>query len=235
MKKLIWLIAAALVIVPCAVRAQAPGSTYYVSAAGNNDNDGLTEATAFKTLGYAVWEAASGSSDIKTVTVIGTLNQASEGGNNDTVFTPLIFTSTEILITGVPNAAGARRAVLSAAGTQKYGVNITMARIRFEHIEISGSPKTGLEVYPGAEVTLGEGAAVRNNSGGGVSISDIEEGLRDSFKPGRLILDGGTVEGNRRAAGNGAGIFVAGAFTMKRGAIRNNTVTGTNYGGGGYS
>ena len=232
MKKLIWLIAAALVIAPCALRAQTAGATYYVSAAGNDDNDGLTEATAFKTLMNAAGKARNG--DIKTITVIGTLNQASEGDFHvDFIFQPVTDKS-EVLITGVPGATGTRRAVLSAAGTEKASVFIVMSKIRFEHIEISGSPIRGFVVGIDGEVTLGEGAAVRNNSGGGVSIATIKEELRVFAKPGSLILDGGIVEGNR-SAGSGAGIVVAGAFTMKRGAVRNNTSTGTDSVGGGIT
>jgi hypothetical protein len=231
MQKPIWLIAAALVLAPCALRAQTAGAAYYVSAAGNDSNDGLTEATAFKTLGYALMKAVD--DRIKTITVIGTLNQASEGGDSQRVFSLVSFTDTEILITGVPNVTGARRAVLSAAGTKKIGMRITMSKIRFEHIEISGSPKRGLEVSVDAEVTLGEGAAVRNNSGGGVIIYTVKEEMRDRAKPGSLILDGGIVEGNRCTDEAGAGIVVNGAFTMKRGTVRNNTILGRNYGGGG--
>jgi hypothetical protein len=33
-----------------ALAAQTPGNTYYVSASGNDDNDGLSEAAAVKTL-----------------------------------------------------------------------------------------------------------------------------------------------------------------------------------------
>ena len=234
MKKFLSVLAAVLLLLmaPCAAWAQTAGTTYYVSAAGNDKNNGLSEAAAFKTLGNAV--RATRFSGIKTITVIGTLNQASEGGDDDYVFT-IVFTSGEILITGVPNASGSRRAVLSAAGTQKNGVGVGGLEgisVRFEHIEISGSAKTGLQVGLNAEVTLREGAAVRNNADSGVWIPGVREDARDRHNSGHLILDGGIVEGNRTARA-GAGIGVQGAFTMKRGAVRNNTAAGTSSTGGG--
>jgi hypothetical protein len=106
---------------------------------------------------------------------------------------------------------------------------------RFEHIEISGGAKRGLEVGINASVTLGPGAVVRNNQGGGVVVSSIKDEYRDQFSSGALILDGGIVE-NNRSVSLGGGIYVLGAFTMKRGSIRNNTVAldanGISSGGG---
>jgi tetratricopeptide (TPR) repeat protein len=199
---------------------------YYVSARGNDNNDGRTEARAFKTLAKAV-SAASGSS-IKTVAVIGTLNQASENDDDEAdVFSITNISNTPILISGAPNAPSGSRAVLSAAGTQKNCVNIVWGTFRFENIEISGSPKTGLVVSIGVEdltsdVTLGPGSVVRNNQGGGVSVIGPKAEYRSIIKPGTLTLDGGIVENNRRAM-VGGGIFVTGIFTMKRGSVRNNT------------
>jgi hypothetical protein len=130
-----------------AVMAQTSGATYYVSATGNDENDGLTEATAFKTLSHASFQAKK-SDNIKTITVIGTLNEASENNQrNDAVFALLFLDEEEpILITGIPNAPAGRRAVLSGAGVQKLGVSVFLSNVRFEHIEISGSPMVGLYV-----------------------------------------------------------------------------------------
>jgi hypothetical protein len=199
-----------------ALAAQTPGATYYVSASGNDENDGLTEATAFKTLENAITMARS--ETIKTVTVIGTLNQVSEseaflGGiltGDSSVFTIMPVGDKPILITGLPNAPAGRRAVLSAVGTQKTGVYVTRGAIRFEHIEISGSPETGLLVGRNSSVILGPGSVVRNNQNSGVGVL------------GALTLDGGIVENNKRE-NSGGGIRVNGAFTMKRGSVRNNT------------
>jgi hypothetical protein len=109
-----------------------------------------------------------------------------------------------------------------------------MIAFRFEHIEISGSAKTGLQVYSNADVTLGPSAVVRNNSGSGVYVFSPKGAGMAVVRWGRLTLDGGIVENN-----SGGGILVRGAlFTMKRGSIRNNTAGldkyGENSGGGIY-
>jgi hypothetical protein len=218
--------ALALTTAPVRVWAQTGAASYYVRADGNDANDGLTEAAAFKTLRHALWETIRDGHDITTITVIGTLNQASEGRNDKDVFYLSSFGDDPILITGVPNAPAGRRAVLSAAGAQKVCVNVSgafsPAAVRFEHIEISGSSKEGLKVSTGAAVTLGPGSVVRNNSDGGVWVNRPNDEFRDRYSPGHLILDGGIVE-NNQITGGGGGIVVNGAFTMKRGSVRNNT------------
>jgi hypothetical protein len=74
---------------------------------------------------------------------------------------------------------------------------------------------------------------VRNNSGGGVIVHSPKD--ESKYRSGRLTLDGGIVENNKRE-NSGGGIVVWGAFTMKRGSVRNNTVApdkAGNAGGGG--
>jgi hypothetical protein len=202
-------------------RALAAKGMYYVSAAGSDDNDGLSEATAFRTLGNAIVSTWLGG--INAVTVIGTLNQASENRKDeDEVFSiSNHFSDKSLLITGIPDAPPAKRAVLSAAGTQKNGVS-SYGKLRLEHIEISGSPKTGLFLHVNSDVTLGYGAVVKNNSGGGIVVYGPKDEFRNAVKPGVLTLDGGIVENNKRNTA-GAGIIVMGAFTMKWGSVRNNT------------
>jgi hypothetical protein len=213
--------------------AQTDGNTFYVSASGNDGNDGLTEATAFKTPNYAIMRASI-SDNIKIITIIGTLNERSEGGSDENnVFTIMGMLDTPILITGIPDAPDGRRAVLSATGTRKNCVNIAMGSFRFEHIEISGSSGIGLVIQPESDVTLGPGAMVKNNQGfSGVVV--LASGDRSDISwPGFLTLDGGIIENNQGSIG---GIFIAGgAFTMKRGSVRNNTAISTEEGpsGGG--
>jgi tetratricopeptide (TPR) repeat protein len=209
--------------------------TYYVSAQGDDSNDGLSEKTPFKTLSHAVSEVKT----IRVITVIGTLNNTSENaGKTDGDYVFPCTSNTAIVITGKPDATGSNRAVLSAAGTNKAGVD-AHGSFRFQYIEISGSPKYGLMinivftlVNSVNEVTLGDGAAVRNNTGRGVWIPVIKE-FKDFYQPGSLILDGGLIENNKTTNLSGAGVYVGGTFTMKRGSIRNNQVIGKEYGGGG--
>jgi hypothetical protein len=219
---------AVLVFTPARLAAQTgrdPLASYYVSAGGNDQDNGLQEARAFRSLGHAVSQAAQ-SDTIKTVTVIGTLNQASEGGSFEAVF--LLMNEADnnknpILITGLPNASARRRAVLSASGTQKDCIHVSSGKFRFEHIEISGSRERGLTVGLEADVTLGPGSLVRDNQSGGVLVNAAYE---EYEKPGSLTLDGGIVENNTMNRWGGGGIHVAGVFTMKQGSVRNNrTVT----------
>jgi hypothetical protein len=210
-------------------KALAATGMYYVSAAGSDDNDGLSQAAAFKTLFNAVLKILT--SDIKAVTVIGRLNDASEGGAyENSVFLLVNVTSDPFLITGIPYAAGARRAVLSGAGAKKNDV-IASGRFRFEHIELSGSPKTGLTILR-SEVTLGTGALVTGNKDCGVILAPPEKEDEESAEQGHFILDGGIIA-NNTTGGHGAGVVVQGAFTMKQGFVRNNTASGAKSVGGG--
>jgi hypothetical protein len=217
-----------------AYNALAAKGMYYVSASGSDDNDGLSEETAFKTFSKAR-SATFWNSEIKAITVIGALNQDSEGGDDDDeVFSIFSYhRDVSILITGIPHASAARRAVLSAKGADKNCVSASTGKFRFEYIEISGSPKTGLTVGVDGEVTLGEGARITGNNDRGAVVYGIKEEFRGGLRePGHLILDGGTIDYNKSST-NGAGVAVVGMFTMKRGRIANNTSTGKNYGGGG--
>jgi hypothetical protein len=215
------------------------GGICYVSASGSDDNDGLTEATAFKTLRTAFGFTRSVLEDSKAVVVIGALNQSSESGdNNDDLFH--IFPwglNNSYLITGIPYAPEGKKAVLSAAGTDKIALGVYSsqdATLRVEHIEISGSKKRGLTISVHTEVTLGEGAVVCNNTGGGVLVFRPRDELRDSIAPGHLIIDGGIIE-NNRVTGRGAsggGVVVQGKLTMKWGFVRNNAASEDGSGGG---
>ena len=216
----------ALAFAPGRAGAQ-EAETYYVYARGNDRNDGLSEVRAFRSLARAVAQAAR-SDTIKTITVIGTLNGASERGND---LYPVFLllnesgnTEEPILITGLPGTTGIRRAVLSAAGTDRDCV-AAYGPFRFEHIEISGSRQTGLCVGMEAAVTLGPGSLVRNNQKSGVIVSAnfaLAGALSTDIPgPGALTLDGGIIE-NNQGIGAGGGILVTGAFTMKRGSVRNN-------------
>jgi hypothetical protein len=238
MKKRCFAAVCAVFIAAAVLEAQTEGearASYYVSASGNDRNNGLSETWAFKSLAHAVSQAAR-SDTIKTVTVIGTLNRASEGGLSDMVFL-LVNEINEagdntgpVLITGLPNASAGRRAVLSAAGTtgdcvRAYGV------LRFEHIEISDSRETGLIAGLESDVTLGPGSLIRDNEWSGVVVSAVfahpDASPENISGPGALTLDGGIVENNWGYRGGG-GIFVSGAFTMKRGSVRNNQAVSDN-------
>ena len=191
--------------------------SYYVSASGNNNNDGLSEDRPLRSLALASRRAESGS--IKRITVIGTLNQQSEGGEDDGCVFPLEGgIATEIVISG---KWGLDRAVLSGAGSGKSVVNVS-GTTRFEHIEISGGELNaenkhgyGITIFGGTG-TIGLGTVVRANKGVGVDIL-----------VGTVFLAGGDIRDNE-----GGGVLNSGTFTMQSGSIRNNKVAN---GGGVYN
>jgi len=192
LKKLIFMVFA--LCIANIIFSQEILKSYYVSAQGNDEiNNGRTEATAFKTLRKAIEVASKGI--IKRITIIGTLNQASE--NNSTMSSYAVFFidyngKDELLITGKENASTKEKAVLSAAGTKVRVVNLNLSienksKVRFEHIEISGANTNhdgaGIYAFSGY-TTLGKGTVIKNNTtsgdGGGVYVGEhciIEDGV----------------------------------------------------------
>lgn len=194
--------------------------SYYVSARGNNINDGLSEASSLKSLSFAVRRAIE--NGIYTVTVIGTLDKLSEQPNISTasVFSLLTRSNRELLITGKKNAAGPDRAVLSALGSNRSVLGVANSlSLRIENIEISGGENVsdeirtgaGIIIRQGATVTLGVGAIVKNNENYGAMFD------------GKLIIDGGEISNHY---GEFA-VFIQenGVLTMHNGLIKNNYTT----------
>ncbi|MCL2804901.1 MAG: hypothetical protein FWD26_03070 [Treponema sp.] len=188
------------------------GQSFFVSARGNDNNDGLSEATALRSLSLAYEKATAGR--IKVITVIGTLNHQSEGEKtSDTAVFDFSGTSNnEILITG---KWGATRAVLSGAGSRKNVVSILLGAVRFEYIEISGGElnsenKNGDGILNmNGELKIGQGAVIRGNKGTGI-VNLL----------GDLTLAGGDIRDNENRGVNNSGTFV-----MQSGTIRNNKST----------
>ena len=223
----------------------------YVSANGNDSNDGLSETRAVKSLDTAVKKASAANGN---VVVIGTLNLQSEGyagllnkWSFGAVFSISDITR-ELIITGKPNAAGSERAVLSGAGSESMVLIAANSIIRLEHIEISGGEGEygpGIGNDTNASITLGQGAVVRDNALYGVVVFQgtfiIDGGeVRDNRETGvlvesegHLILRGGYIRNNRSSGyGGGVHIFERGSFTMTGGTITGNAAT--HAGGGVY-
>jgi hypothetical protein len=205
--------------------APVTAQSYYVKATGFDINNGLAETAPFRTLARAV-EAARQSS-IKTITVIGELNEASEAGaqaqvrdpQGESVFFIRDSGTLDITITGKNNPA------LSAANSGKRALKVAgNSRIVLQNIVISGGNAAaggGLLVERPAYVTLNNEAYITGNkgtSGGGVNVS------------GQLAMKGGSVLRNTAANGGGVFIAVGGAFTMAGGEITGNQAS--NAGGG---
>lgn len=158
--------------------------SFYVSAKGNDNNDGLSEARSVMSLEEAYFRAMKGS--IKKITVIGTLNENTESNsisnkyNAGSVFCLMNLgdTSQEITITGKLGATSTDNAVLSAKGSADAAVILVDSgvRVRFEHIEISGGEGeygSGICIYKSINVTLGPGAVVRGNQSFGLHIAEV--------------------------------------------------------------
>ena len=228
--------------------------SYYVKADGNDNNDGLTAENPLRTLHSALEKTKS--SDVNTITVIGTLDKDSEliGGFMSFSIGGFIFSlesNKEILITGYQGASGTQRAVLSAINVNAYVVSVkgTDTNIRFEHIEIvNGGGRSnigGLFIHDGSQVTLGPGAVVRDNAGVGVGISDgscvIDGGeVQDNLDTGVMVINGsltlnsGAISNNRSANTGGVSVGPGSRFLMSGGIISGNATTG-NAGGVGVA
>jgi hypothetical protein len=217
MKKAMLLLSVICLCMGCASGPSGgAANSLYVSAKGDNGNDGLSKRKPLRSLALAYEKACAGS--VKTITVIGTLNHQSEAGDNEDAVFYLrapegVQNDGEILITGITDAKK-DLAVLSGAGSKKSVVKVTVGPVRFEHIEISGGElndekKGGSGIDFSAAGIISTGAVVRDNKGAGIRIS--------TSLSGDVTLAGGIVQGNE-----GSGVNGFGDFTMQRGEIKNN-------------
>ena len=199
-------------------------NSYFVRANGNDQNNGLTENTAFKTLKKAI-SAVKQNNTIKTITIVGTLDPISEGYTDPR-------TSTEILTRNIP-ANGVftisddvevkimgKDHTSSLSGSNKRNVVVLAvgfrAKVSLENINI-GNGGCGLALY-GGNVHIGDRVRIENNSnitgepliysqsvqnflensGGGIIVTN----------KGNLIIDGKWwVIGNNKAF-LGAGLYM---------------------------
>jgi len=244
MKRIILIVLMA--VLTCAFCFAQNTKSYYVSAKGNDDNDGLSEAKPLKNLSTAVEKMMIGNmfipdtnNWITKITVIGTLNSDSKIQEDAVVFGLNNMTKIDYIITGKSGATSAERAVLSAKGTNK-AVLAVRGFFCFENIEISGG--TGKDPAPAGIllttdytfVTLNTGAVVRDNKGIGITIGDgylvidggevrNNEGTGVALLKGELIMESGAIRDNKSISHSG-GVYVSGAasFTMSGGIITGN-------------
>ncbi|MCL2208842.1 MAG: hypothetical protein FWB89_01635 [Treponema sp.] len=217
--------------------------TLYVKADGNNNNSGTSETEPLKTLSMAFRNARQ--NKINKITVIGMLDVKSEGiiEGRSAVFNFIGSENDtgEILITGKINARENEKAILSAADSNLMPVLGQNVKIRFEHIEISGSSSesngVGLFIYKGMEVTLGPGSTVKGNTSFGVFIAsdgilNIDGGeVRENFFTGITVTSGGVLNMTSGAVTENtamnvaaAGVYIntGGRFTITGGSITKN-------------
>jgi hypothetical protein len=228
-------IAAVLVLlawIGCASSPETVTDSYYVSANGDDSQDGLTAESAFKTLKKAL-ETTREEGAHKIITVMGTLNVESEGETEESSVFNIRNTGDEtITIRGGPSAK------LSALNTGKRVILLFgNARLRLEHIEVSGGSIAdpditrggggGALVVNGAALIAGNAAVIRDNqaqAGGGVVVGN---------KGSSFTLEGGEVRNNSSASDGGGILAISeGSVKIAAGRVENNTAAAQ---GGGIS
>ena len=223
-------IAVSLLVV-CAVCAGAFAQTsgtaprsYYVSASGDDSNNGRSEQAPFKTLGRAA--EAAGAGVIKTITVIGTVGggyvHVGEGGDD------------EILVTGKPNANEAEKAVITGNDWQSLHIR---GNVRFTHIRLT---RGGLDIN--GVLTLGADVVFSNlDTGDGeiylspestlvmtdnATIADYSVGSGHSYRDNsKVIMSGNATITNSRAV---SVISVITVIMSGNAKVSNNRQTGVN-------
>jgi hypothetical protein len=234
------------VFLSCAgVPKAAPPETYYVRADGSDQNDGLSEETPFRSLFKAM--TATSKTDIKTITLLSSLDVSSEqSSNSERVF--IIQGTGKDLIT-IKGKPGGERAVLSGAGAERRVILVKgISYVRFENVEISGGSSAGegggLGIGGGAQVILGEGAVITGNRsetvGGGIAVapggklyirgasvsgnlsSGVGGGVAAVGEGTVLVMESGEIRENKAEGGGGVAVYEGGVFTLKAGAVSGN-------------
>jgi hypothetical protein len=242
------------VIAGSAVLAQ---QAVYVSAQGNENNPGLSESAPTTFSSALRTQIMTG--NVKRMVIIGALDINSNGVRKDGECIFDIFDSVgnakrgkpldEFVITGKASASEAERAVLSAKDSGNIAVWVRNCKVRFEFIEISGGEGRygyGIYIPKDVQVTLVQGAIVRDNVSIGVFVADgglcninggevLNNGNMGVSVKGILYLRSGTIKDNSSTtAGGGVNIAEGGYFTMSGGTITGNrTNTTDSYSGGG--
>jgi hypothetical protein len=172
---------------------------YYVKATGNDQDpdqyNGGSESTPFKTLAYAVQKSVE--HNVDHIFVIGTLNDASEGGAYEDTSTVSAGGTGGFTPTGGASViTGEGPSVFNIKGA---GLDGSTPR----HIYITG---------------VGSGAVLQGT--GGKRVISITGGARITFD--NITIQGG---GSTSYGGNGGGIYAGGGSTIvwKSGSVTGNT------------
>lgn len=190
--------------------AQDTPRAYFVKSSGDDNNNGRSELTAFKTLEKAFIMSSAG--QIKTIILIGTVNEKVDIKNSGSI---------EIILKG-----NNQNSILTRGGMRING----NSNIRLENIIISGGNDTGYSgkgggifVGENSKLIIGDGVIIENNTareGGGINV-----------KGGTCIMEGGIIRNNRAilhldGGGGGINIESGGNFILNNGEITNNQSVG---------
>lgn len=209
---------------------------YYVKAGGDNGNDGISPATPFKTIAHALSKMKEPGNNIRTIAVIGTLDNASEGGGSGGVFNieNMPAGMGEIMITGYVEDAGTYGPpVLHGRGENRRVLFVSGAdtKVRLDHITITGNSTEnvwsgGILVNNKARLTITAGVSVENITKKGSGDSYAGAGVR--VDNAALIMFRGSIHNNHvdEHGGNGyaGGVHLTNGstFTMYGGTISGN-------------
>lgn len=210
-----------------ALFAQTAPRSWYVSAAGNDENNGRSEEQAFKTLEKALHSAQSGT--VKTITIVGEIEGSTQFTGTNT---------TEILITGKDENASINRKIELEGN----------AVLRFENIRFAGDVENTIQGavtvtfgkgvnFPGVAYWEAAGRNTINTSGAAITlksgdatvimegdskISHYKYAVKISagtfiMKDNAVISEGIVTPGYSGDQGEGAGIFIdyLGIFIMQ--------------------
>jgi hypothetical protein len=210
------------------------GGTVYVSSAGSDESNGTAEKPYF-TLAKGVWKAKSGlTGDARTVVVTGELNRNNGNPGSDRAVMYIDDTGPHgVTVTGEKDKPAIINAG-STSGSQKSalylgpGTRLTLKNITI----INGFAYRGGGIHAkGAELTLGEGAVIRNctaSAAGAVygykgAVIIMEKGsligvneITDTEKPNKSI----------NGEGGAVGLYNGSSLTMKGGSRITNNLSG---------
>jgi len=220
---------------------------WYVSAQGDDANNGTLEQIPYRTLSKAITSASHYKKNI--ITVVGVLDAANGGDNEDAIFVIRQTGKAEITITGMANAPEGQRAVLSGAGKELPIVRIEgNSTVRFENIEISGALDNDAVIVTGeSTLILGKGVKISDNSGAGITVEGrsnlimesgeiTKNGHRGVYidKDCTFTMADGQISHNTSDDDwhGGGGVFIGGIFTMEGGTISENLASSPGRGGG---
>jgi hypothetical protein len=184
-------------------------SEYYVSANGNDSNNGETDVNAFKNLNKAINAAVE--SKCNKVTVIGTvfINEDISKG-----------TVEPLTISGINAAALTAGTNSNVLVIKKNDADTNAPNIRLENINIKGAYNAnGVKIENKSTLTLGNGAYISGNTLTSGNGAGVYVGAGATLN----IASGAVITGNKVNTGSGGGIYNAGTVTMDGGIIQSNS------------